>query len=331
MTLASQTPRALSRRTVLTGVTGLGAALALAACSGGSQGGAASSDTKALTVVTSTEVYADIVRAIGGSAVSVQAIIPATQDPHSYEAAARDKLTVQKADVVVVNGGGFDQFLTDLAQDTGKKDALVDAVAVSALPGADEAVEDAAGGHDHAGHDHSHGAFNEHVWYSVSAMRHLADALLSALTKAAPEAKDQITSGHKSFTAALDSLTKRIAELQPTAKGASYLATEPVPGYLFSDLGLEDATPEALLSAIEEETDIPAAVLQNAKTMLTQKKVKLLAYNTQTASPQTDLLVSTAKSAGVPVVSLAESMPAGTSYIDWMNSNLDGVKKALAA
>src|SRR6478609_11298297 len=92
-----------------------GFSLLLTAC--GTGGGAPSASRGAddspgtINVVASTNVYGDIARAIGGDKVSVTAIITKTsQDPHSYEATAQDRLAISKAELVIENGGGYDGF-----------------------------------------------------------------------------------------------------------------------------------------------------------------------------------------------------------------------------
>ncbi|SMY10645.1 metal ABC transporter solute-binding protein, Zn/Mn family [Brevibacterium jeotgali] len=122
--------------------------LVLAGC--GSGAGAADGDSST-TVVTSTNVYASLVEAVAGDAVDVVPIIDdAAQDPHEYEATARDQLELSRADVVVMNGGGYDAFMTTMLDAIDEDPDVIDAVATSDLPGAEEA---AANGHDH---DHAH-------------------------------------------------------------------------------------------------------------------------------------------------------------------------------
>jgi zinc/manganese transport system substrate-binding protein len=58
--------------------------------------------------------------------------------------------------------------------------------------------------------------------------------------------------------------------------------------------------------------------------------VKLLAYNEQTSGPETEKVLSAAKSAGVAIVPVTETLPSGKDYMSWMTSNLDAVAKALA-
>src|SRR4029453_10594118 len=95
-----------------------GLAIFLSGCAAPAE--SASKNPGPVSVVTSTNVYGDIVKAVGGDKVAVSSIITkASQDPHSYEASAQDKLLVSKAKLVVENGGGYDDFLHKLADDTG--------------------------------------------------------------------------------------------------------------------------------------------------------------------------------------------------------------------
>ncbi|GAA1347504.1 metal ABC transporter solute-binding protein, Zn/Mn family [Falsarthrobacter nasiphocae] len=317
-----------SRRTVLGTAGLLGLGTLLAAC--GSPGVPEASGGS-LKVVTSTGVWADIARRVAGGRADVVALIPEAQDPHSYEPSAKDRLTVSRADLILANGGGYDAFLTTLAKAGGKEGAVLDATAASGLPGAKEAAEHAEG-HDHAeGEPHSHedGSFNEHIWYSVSAVTSVARALAARLGEADPEHREDYEGRLRELEADLGKIEERIAALRPTAKGARVMVTEPAPQYLMQDLGCVDATDPKLVAAVESETDIPATVLASAKTALGAKRVQLLAFNSHTASPQTQQLADAARSAGVPVVSVAETMPGDTTYTAWMTGILESIAAGL--
>ncbi len=56
----------------------------------------------------------------------------------------------------------------------------------------------------------------------------------------------------------------------------------------------------------------------------------LLAYNEQTAGPETEQVLQAAEAAGVPVISFAETLPEGADYISWMSANLEAISAALA-
>ncbi|MBB4689252.1 anchored repeat ABC transporter, substrate-binding protein [Amycolatopsis jiangsuensis] len=56
-----------------------------------------------LSVVTTTEILADLVHAVGGDRVQVDSIVPSGGDPHSYEPAPADAKHVAQADVTFTN------------------------------------------------------------------------------------------------------------------------------------------------------------------------------------------------------------------------------------
>ncbi len=290
-------------------------------------------DDGRLQVVASTNVYGDIASAIGGDLVNVTSIITgANQDPHSYEASARDQLAIAEADLVILNGGGYDTFMETLVDASGTTAPVITAVDVSGLleDGADDdhAEEDSAEEEDHDGHDHIEG-FNEHVWYDFHAMEDVAEEIadqLSALDSANAAAFE---ANADAFTAEIEALEARADELHTTLEGQGAAMTEPVPGYLLAAVGLDNLTPEAFTEAIEEGADVPPLALQETLDLFTGPSVVVLAYNSQTASPETERVREAAETAGVPVLDFTETLPDGQTYVSWMTANLDSIAAAL--
>ena len=106
--------------------------------------------------------------------------------------------------------------------------------------------------------------------------------------------------------------------------------TEPVPDYLISSTGAENATPSEFAEAVEAGNDVPALVLKETKDLISEKKVQLLAYNEQTATSQTNEVLQTAKDASVNYVSFTETLPENTDYLAWMKTNVSNLEKALS-
>ncbi|OFL66284.1 metal ABC transporter solute-binding protein, Zn/Mn family [Brevibacterium sp. HMSC063G07] len=134
------------------------AGLVLAGCGAGEAQSEGSGDK--LNVVTSTNVYADLAAQVAGDAADIEPIISdASKDPHDYEATSNDQLKLSKADVVIVNGGGYDAFMTTMLEAADKDPKVVNGVEVSELPGAEENFANEPHDHDHGeeGHDHDHG------------------------------------------------------------------------------------------------------------------------------------------------------------------------------
>ncbi|GAA2313928.1 zinc ABC transporter substrate-binding protein [Actinomadura luteofluorescens] len=295
-------------------VLGAGAALALSALGAsacGSSSGAGAAET--VPVVASTNVYGDIARQIGGDRVKVTSFIsdPA-QDPHSFEAGTRTRLALSKAGVVIENGGGYDDFMETLLRGSGSKARVLNAVQISG--------KTAPKG----------GELNEHVWYDLPSVALLADRISAALAEAAPEDARTFSSNAAAFKARLKALEEKVAAVRAAHAGDGVAVTEPVPVYLLEAAGLVDRTPEEFAEAVEEGDDVPPRALRDTLALLTDGKVRALVANVQTSGPQTDKVRKAAAGAGVPVVPVTETLPAGRDYVAWMDGTIAALQRALA-
>ncbi|YCK83578.1 zinc ABC transporter substrate-binding protein [Arthrobacter sp. D3-18] len=330
LTRSEVSVRRFAARLSLAASAGL-AALLLSSCAG-TAGSNTPSSSDAIEVVTSTNVYGDVVKAIGGDKVDVNAIITKTsQDPHSYEATAQDKLLISKAKLVVENGGGYDEFLHKIADETKVgHENIISAVEISGLAPEEEGhAAESSSAEAHSEEEHAHGEFNEHVWYNLDAMGKLADAVAVKLGSLDSESASTFTANADSFKAKLSELTGKLGDIKAGNEHAPVAVTEPVPLYLLEAAGLENKTPEAYSAAIEEETDVPPAVLKETTDLVSAKSVRLLAYNQQTEGPQTESVKRAAENAGVPVVNFTETLPDGKDYLQWMADNVESISAAL--
>ncbi len=301
------------RRTALP--LAMAGSLFLAACSSAASPAASSADTvggTSLSVVASTNVWASVARAVGGDSVAVTSILDdPSADPHSFEASPKVKLAMSEAAVVIVNGGGYDDWAVSTAESLDPLPEIIDASRDSGL---DTSVE----------------GFNEHVFYDLDAVGEVADAIAARLAAADPAQAGTFTDNAATFTAALGELKGEIAALGAKHPGTEVVVTEPVPGYLIETLGFADVTPPSFSEAVEAESEVSVKDLADTEALLTSKTATLLFNNTQTGGPVTDQLVAAAGSAGAGVVGVTETLPADvTDYLTWMRDNLAEVATAL--
>jgi zinc/manganese transport system substrate-binding protein len=265
-----------------------------------------------IQVVASTDVWGDIAEAVGGDRVSVTSIISSPDaDPHSYEANATTVLALASAAVVIENGGGYDDFMSRMRSASKNSSAQVlDAVEISGKQRAD---------------------LNEHVWYDLPTVAKVVDRLAAALTRAAPASATEFAANATRFTEQLTALEATEATIAASSAGVGVAITEPVPLYLLDACKLVNRTPAAFSEAVEDGSDVPARVLAGTLHLFSAHEVDALVYNAQTAGPETTKVLAAARSAGVPVVPVTETLPAGMTYLSWMAANLAAIRQALAA
>ncbi len=264
-------------------------------------------------IVASTDVYGSIANAIAGSHASVTSIIDSpSQDPHEFEASARAQLAMSRADVVIVNGGGYDAFMDVLLAGAGNDAAKVlRAVDLSAK-------------------SESEITANEHVWYDLDAVRALVHALTETLATIDPTNADDYRANSRTFDSRLDGLQTNVNQIATAHAGESVLVTEPVPLYLLESAGLHNITPVEFSTAIENGQGIPPAVMKRVLDLLASGDIALLAYNEQTEGPETAQILAAAKGKGVPIIAVTETLPTGLDYISWMGDNIASIAGALS-
>ena len=224
----------------------------------------------AIKVVASTDVWGSVANLVGGNAITSTALIyKATQDPHSYEPSARDQLAINEADIVIINGGGYDDFMLKLIAADPNRPIVVNAFAV-------------------AGGDKNR---NEHIWYDVDQVGTVAKAIASAIIQAQPKQAATVGDSLAKFQASLTKSKSHLEAIKASGTCGRVFSTEPVIDYLLEDAGCQRVTPIEFSRAIEEERDVPPAVMKQAKQELSVAGTKL-AVNQSLTSSQIEELYS---------------------------------------
>jgi zinc/manganese transport system substrate-binding protein len=264
----------------------------------------ASSDGK-LQVVASISNWADIAHEIGGDLIDVKAIISdPNKDPHSYEASARDQLSVNQADLVIVNGFGYDDFASKMvAASNNPNKAFTIATSVHWATMLTKSP-------------------NQHIWYNLSITSQASQALAKKFESIDPANASVYEANEQAFLASIGGLIDTAAKLAKITKGYKYFATESVADDLLNLAGFVDKTPKAFSDAIENETDVPPAAMQQALDLIKNHKIDYLVLNKQTSNSQIDRLTAAARDAEVRAVAFSELLPANTTYLGWMAANL---------
>lgn len=263
----------------------------------------------AIKVVAAENVWGNLAAQIGGDDVDVTSVISdPSADPHLYETSVQNAAAIAQADVVIVNGLGYDDFMTKL---------------LGASPNSNRTVINIA---DvlHAGQ-----RANPHLWYDITRLDQVTAAIQAAFNAKKPEAMQRFAARTAALSVALKPVFTVAANIKNDYAGAPVAYTERLPGYLLSTLSLDNKTPGNFATAIEDGIE-PNPADQNAmQNLIANKQIRLLFYNAQASSPVTESVRKDAEHASVPVVPLTEMLPAHTSYQTWMKGQLDAIRSAL--
>ncbi|MEO9326825.1 metal ABC transporter solute-binding protein, Zn/Mn family [Gordonia aurantiaca] len=312
------------RRTLLAAAGALSAAvLVLAGCSGESGAGDGTP-----SVVTSTDVWGSVASAVAGDKATVTAIYTGAEgDPHEFEPSAADTAKIADADVIVMNGGHYDSYMEQAAQNS----------AATVVDAHDLLGGEAHGSGEHEEHDdhathHHEGEQNEHVFYDLPVVAEVAEKIADALAEQDPANAETYRANAETFTTGIDELRTELDAIRNAHDGAKVAQTEPLAGHLLAEAGLVDAAPAGFTQAVEEGQSPSAADRAAMQDLLADRGVRALIYNVQAVDPVTEAMLGVARKAGVPVVDFTETLPDGVSdYLTWQRGQIDDLAAALAS
>jgi zinc/manganese transport system substrate-binding protein len=284
--------------------------LGLAACTGGDDGSGASERSgdaaacpgEVTNVVVSVGQWGDIVEHLGGDCTDVTTIVNAPSiDPHDFEPGTADLAAFTGADVVVLNGAGYDSWAENVVDTLDDEPVVISAAEVAGV---------------RAGED-------PHLWYDPAIVEQMSGTVTEELVALSPEAGPYFADQARLWDAELQAYKDAVEELRAVAPGRTYAATETVFDRMAAAVGLTDLTPEGYRRAVSNEGEATPGDLAEFEAVLAGGQVDVLIENTQTEGRLAGVLMAGAKEGGVAFVGVTESQPqAGGSFVAWQVAQL---------
>ena len=120
-----------------------------------------------------------------------------------------------------------------------------------------------------------------------------------------------------------------IARFKAGHPGTKAATTEPVADYLLAAMGIKNLTPFTFQADIMNGVDPSPQDIALEDRLFSEHQVAVFAYNQQVVDALTTSIRQSALKAGVPVVGVYETMPAGYTYQSWMLAETDAIAKAV--
>jgi zinc/manganese transport system substrate-binding protein len=264
-----------------------------------------------ITAVGAENEYANVISQIGGQYVRVSAILsdPST-DPHTYESSPSVAREVARARLIVQNGGGYDDFMSRIesaSRSSSRK--VIDVQDLLGLPNSSP---------------------NPHLWYDPQTMPKVAAEIASDLAGIQPGHAAYFQTNLQTFDRALQPWLNAVAAFKTHYGGTNVATTEPVADYLLEAMGTDNRSPFRFQTAIMNGTDPAPQDISLIEGLFSSHKVKVFCYNDQVVDSLTSSIRRAAKSHGIPIVGVYETMPPGYDYQRWMIAETEAIQAAVA-
>lgn len=246
---------------------------------------------------------------------------PQTGCLHDFQLTPEDMKLLSTADVFVINGGGIESFMSDVAKAYPKLDVVEACEDVALL--SEDADTESESNHDHD-HDHDHGDENAHAWMSVPRYRTMVKTIASHLAqKDEAHAKEYYANAEK-YDAKLAVLEEKIDSLKSLTGGQNIIIFHEAYEYVADDFSMN----ACYLLDLDEERSVSAGEVKQVIGAIKDDGVSVILAEElygksmgDTVSRETDVHM-------VYIDPLNRGEYDKDSYLDGMEHNIELVKDA---
>lgn len=267
---------------------------------------------------------------------------PQTGCLHDFQLTPEDMKLLSTADVFVINGGGIESFMSDVAKAYPKLD-VVEACEDVMLLSEDDADSDhdhdhdadteSDSDHDHdheadtesdSAHDHDHGDENAHAWMSVPRYRTMVQTIASRLAEKDAKHADEYYANAKAYDAKLAVLEEKINSLKSLTNGQNIIIFHEAYAYVADDFSMN----ACYLLDLDEERSVSAGEIKQVIGAIKDDGVSIILAEElygksmgDTVSRETDVHV-------IYIDPLNRGEYDKDSYLDGMEHNIELIKEA---
>ncbi|MGV8935574.1 MAG: zinc ABC transporter substrate-binding protein AztC [Allorhizobium sp.] len=301
----------------------------------------ASASAAELQVVASFSIIADLAHNVGGDRVAITTLVGTDGDAHVYEPKPADAVSMDKADVVLVNGLGFEGFLARLVETSGTKARVVvvsrgveplklsQEPAGHAHPQAQEAGT-AEQGHKPGEHGHDHDAVDPHAWQSIANAKLYVENIADAFCQADKAGCVAYTANAQAYLAKLETLESdvktAIAAIAPEKR--VIITSHDAFGYFEQAYGLQFLAPEGISTESEASAADVATLVDQVKR---DKASAIFVENISDERLIKQIAAETGLKVGGTLYSDALSATGGpaATYINMISHNVETIAAAI--
>lgn len=258
---------------------------------------------------------------------------PQTGCLHDFQLTPEDMKLLSTADVFVINGGGIESFMSDVAKAYPKLDVVEACEDVALLSEEDDDETDGAHDHDHDAdvesdsahdHDHDHGDENAHAWMSVPRYRTMVQTIASRLAEKDAKHADEYYANAKAYDAKLAVLEEKIDSLKSLTGGQNIIIFHEAYEYVADDFSMN----ACYLLDLDEERSVSAGEVKQVIGAIKDDGVSVILAEElygksmgDTVSRETDVHM-------VYIDPLNRGDYDKDSYLDGMEHNIELIKDA---
>jgi zinc transport system substrate-binding protein len=275
----------------------------------------ASSGTAELSAIVSFYPLYEFTKQVGQDKVNVSLLIPPGIEPHDWEPTVNDLQKMHEADLIVINGIGFESWADDI--DTVNSDVIIvdTSKGISIIDG--DMIKANSDLHDHSVGD-------PHIWLNPVMVKTQVQNIVDALISIDPDNEKFYIQNAKSYQDKLDALDAKIKD-ELSSCNKDFIAFHNAFSYFAVEYGLNQ---HSIVNSNEPNIG-PTLKTLEAVINLAQTFDIDVVFTEETVDTRTSQVIANEIGARVLVLSPIETIGDDSDYFLKMENNLSNLKEAL--
>jgi len=252
----------------------------------------------------------DFTKEVGKDRVDVSLIIPAGVEPHDWEPSIQDIQQIQQADIIIVNGVGFENWLGSIEK------LNLELVIIDSSIGVNIIKEIEVNEHESSLDD-------PHIWLNPNLAKIQVKNIANGLIELDPNNSQYYRDNSENYIKKLDTLDSKIRnELSNCRK--DFVAFHNAFTYFAKEYVLNQHT----ITSTDPHDEPTSKTLEQIIDLAKEMKIQVI-FTEEGVDKRTSEVIANELGGKVLILSPLEISETNTSYIEKMEINLDNLKKAL--
>jgi len=301
-----------------------------------------SNDNSKLQAISSFNPLHEFSQIVGGEKIDVTLLVPVGVEPHDWEPTIKDVQRMQKSDLIVINGIGFESWVDDLIEND-YQGIIVNTSNGIELNSSEEKYEEKGHGeeqheeeqheeeqheeeqHEEEGQedDHAHLEGDPHIWLNPLYAKIQVQNIANAFANSDSTNSEFYLANAEKYNKKLDLLDSKI-RIELSGCKHDFIAFHDAFSYFADEYGLNQHT---IVATTNSHGEVTAKTLENVISTARELNIKVI-FSEETVNTKTSQIIANEIGGKVLILSPLEIV-SEDNYISKMTQNLENLKEAL--
>ncbi len=268
-------------------------------------------DSSKLQVISSFNPLHEFSQIVGQEKIDATLLVPIGVEPHDWEPTIKDVQKMQKSDLIIINGIGFENWVDNLTENDFQGTIVDTSKGIDIIKSEDHAEKD------------SHELGDPHIWLNPVYAKKQVENIALAFSNTDPENREFYMTNAVKYSKELRQLDSKIRNELSDCNN-DFIAFHDAFSYFAQEYDLNQHT---IVATNDSHGEVTAKTLENVISKARELNMKII-FSEESVNTKTSQIIANEIGGKVLVLSPLEIV-SENNYISKMTQNLENLKEAL--